>query len=225
MHSAVTARRTPERRFRHLCACSVVGCLALLVLTSCGGTAPTNTPLPRALPLQSGVVTPLPPTALATAAPQEMIMELTSSAFSDGAEIPRRYTCDAEDISPPLSWTAPPRGTASLVLICEDPDARAGTWVHWVLYGLRPDTVNLPEGIPGNEVIHGGVKQGLNDFRSIGYGGPCPPRGPAHRYVFTLCAVDIDLTLGPGATEAEVLQAIKGHILAEAQYTGRYQRA
>ena len=151
-------------------------------------------------------------------------MELTSSAFAEGTEMPRKYTCDGEDISPPLSWTAPPQGTASLVLICDDPDAPGRVWVHWVLYGLRPDARGLPEGVPRDEVIEGGAKQGHNDFRRIGYGGPCPPPGSTHRYVFKLYAVDIDLALGSGATKAEVLQAIEGHVLAEAQLMGRYKR-
>lgn len=151
-------------------------------------------------------------------------MELTSSAFSEGAEIPQRYTCDGEDVSPPLSWTAPPQGTTRLILICDDPDAPAGTWVHWVLYGLPPDARHLPEGVPPAEVIEGGAQQGRNDFRRIGYRGPCPPRGPAHRYFFWLYAVDIDLILDPGATKATVVNAIEGHMLAKAQLIGRYKR-
>lgn len=151
-------------------------------------------------------------------------MEVTSSAFAEGAQIPKEYTCDAENVSPPLSWTAPPRGTASLVLICDDPDAPVGTWVHWVVYGLPPDARHLPEGVPPNEIIEGGAKQGRNDFRRIGYGGPCPPPGPAHRYFFKLYALDIDLTLGPGATKAKVLTAMEGHVLTEAQYMGHYKR-
>ena len=200
-------------RFQYLRECTAVACLALFMLTACGGPAPTNTPLPSTLPPQLG-----PPT------PQEVKMEVTSSAFAEDAEIPKKYTCDAENVSPPLSWTAPPQGTASLVLICDDPDAPVGAWVHWVVYGLPPDARHLPEGVPPNEIIEGGAKQGRNDFRRIGYGGPCPPPGPAHRYFFKLYAVDIDLALGPGATKAEVLKAIEGHVLAEAQYMGRYKR-
>jgi len=193
-------------RSQYLCECIAIVCLALFTPTGCTGTAPTSTPLPAALP------------------PQEVKMELTSSAFAEGTEIPKKYTCDAEDISPPLSWTAPPQGTASLVLICDDPDAPVGTWVHWVLYGLPADARHLAEGVPPTEITAGGAKQGRNDFGRIGYGGPCPPRGPAHRYFFKLYAVDMDLTLGPGATKAEVLKAIEGHVLAETQYMGRYKR-
>jgi len=151
-------------------------------------------------------------------------MELTSSAFAEGAEIPQKYTCDGADPSPPLSWTAPPQGTAGLVLICDDPDAPGGSFVHWVVYNLRPEMRSLPEGVPRTEVIEGGAKQGRNGFRSIGYRGPCPPSGSAHRYFFKLYAVDVDPALGPGATKAEVLKAIEGHVLAEAEWMGRYKR-
>ena len=138
--------------------------------------------------------------------------------------IPRKYTCDVEDVSPPLSWTQPPAGTKSMVLICDDPDAPVGTWVHWVLYNLSPDVTELPEGVPPNEIVLGGAMQGTNDFRRIGYGGPCPPRGPAHRYFFKLYAVDYQPKLRPGARKKDVLKAIEGHILAEGQLMGRYKR-
>lgn len=110
---------------QYLPECTTLGCMALFLLAARGGTAPTEKP---AQP------------------PQEVKMELTSSAFSEGAEIPQRYTCDSEDVSPPLSWTAPPQGTTRLILICDDPDAPAGTWVHWVLQGLPPDARPFPEG-------------------------------------------------------------------------------
>lgn len=152
-------------------------------------------------------------------------MELTSSAFAEGGQIPRNHTCDAGNVSPPLSWTAPPQGTAGLVLICDDPDAPVGTWVHWVVYGLSSDTSHLPEGVPRGESVEGGARQGRNDFRRIGYDGPCPPRGPAHRYLFKLYAVDIDLTLGAGATKGQVVKAMQGHVLAEAALMGRYRRS
>jgi len=151
-------------------------------------------------------------------------IEIKSSAFEEGGMIPRKYTCDAEDVSPPLSWTQPPAGTKSLVLICDDPDAPVGTWVHWVLYNLSPDVTELPEGVPPNEIVLGGAMQGTNDFRRIGYGGPCPPRGPAHRYFFKLYAVDYQPKLRPGARKKDVLKAIEGHILAEGQLMGRYKR-
>ncbi len=152
-----------------------------------------------------------------------MELDIKSSAFGEGELIPEKYTCDGEDVSPPLSWTQPAKGTKSIVLICDDPDAPMGTWVHWVLFGLSPDTMELPEGIPNGKEVLGGAKHGLNDFRKHGYGGPCPPGG-THRYFFKLYAVDTQVDLNAGATKNEVLDAIKDHILAEGQLMGRYSR-
>lgn len=152
-----------------------------------------------------------------------MAFELTSTAFGNGEAIPQQYTCDGPDISPPLQWTSPPAGTKSLALICDDPDAPVGIWVHWVLYGLSADTRELSEGIPKKKV-KGDRKQGKNDFGRLGYGGPCPPRGPAHRYFFKLYALDLEAVLSPGMTKANLLKAIEGHILAEAKLMGRYGR-
>lgn len=153
-----------------------------------------------------------------------MKLQIKSTAFEEGGTIPEKYTCDGEDVSPPLSWTSPPKGTKGLVLICDDPDAPMGTWVHWVLFGLSPDTSALPEGVPAQKVIPGGAKQGINDFHKIGYGGPCPPKGPAHRYFFKLYALDSELDLSAGATKEEVLKAMEEHILAEGQLVSRYSR-
>ncbi len=152
-----------------------------------------------------------------------MKLEIKSTAFKEGGTIPKKYTCDGPDVSPPLSWAQPPEGTKSLVLICDDPDAPMGTWVHWVLYGLSPNTLELPEGVPDKKEVLGGAKQGTNDFRKIGYGGPCPPGG-THRYFFKLYAIDSELDLSAGATKKEVLKRIEGHILAEGQLMGRYSR-
>ncbi len=152
-----------------------------------------------------------------------MKLEIRSTAFEEGGSIPKKYTCDGTDISPPLSWTQPPEGTKSLVLICDDPDAPMGTWVHWVLYGLSPDTLELPEDVPDKKEILGGARQGTNDFRRIGYGGPCPPGG-THRYYFKLYAIDSEPGLSSGATKKEVLDSIEGHVLAEGQLMGRYSR-
>ena len=153
-----------------------------------------------------------------------MAFELKSTAFENGGFIPKKYTCDGSDVSPPLSWTDPPEGTKSLALICDDPDAPMGTWVHWVLFGVPPETRELPEGVPTEKTLSWGGKQGRNDFGRIGYGGPCPPRGPAHRYFFRLYALDTEPDLSPGATKRELLRAIEGHILAEAELIGRYGR-
>jgi hypothetical protein len=151
-------------------------------------------------------------------------MQIQSSAFKEGAMIPKKHTCDSEDVSPALSWSATPAGTKCLVLICDDPDAPVGTWVHWVLFALKPNVNELPEGVPTNGDVLGGAKQGRNDFGNLGYGGPCPPPGKPHRYFFKLYAVDMEPQLKIGATKADVMKTIQGHVLAEAQLMGRYGR-
>lgn len=151
-------------------------------------------------------------------------MELKSSAFTEGANIPRKHTCDAEDISPLLRWDNAPAGTKAFVLIADDPDAPVGTWVHWVIYDLPPETKELAEGTAKTETLEHGTKQGMNDFRRVGYGGPCPPSGSPHRYFFKLYALDAPTNLKPRATKQQLLDAIKGHVLAEAQLMGRYGR-
>lgn len=147
---------------------------------------------------------------------------LTSTAFSQGGEIPARYTCKGQDLSPPLSWSDVPEGTKSLVLICDDPDAPRGTFVHWVVYNIPPSASRLPEGIPAEPSLEDGTLQGINHFGKIGYGGPCPPPGPAHRYFFKLYALDTTLELPPGATKEQVLKAMEGHILAKAELVGTF---
>ena len=151
-------------------------------------------------------------------------MELKSSAFIEGADLPRKHTCDAEDISPLLRWSNVPAGTKAFALIADDPDAPAGTWVHWVIYDLPVETKQLAEGTAKTETLEHGAKQGTNDFRRVGYRGPCPPSGSPHRYFFKLYALDAPTNLKPGATKRELLNAIQGHILGEAQLMGRYQR-
>jgi Raf kinase inhibitor-like YbhB/YbcL family protein len=150
--------------------------------------------------------------------------ELQSTAFSPGAEIPAKHTCDGRDASPALHWTDPPTGTKELALVSDDPDAPGGTWVHWILYGIPATARNLPEAVPTRDTVPGVGRQGVNDFKRIGYGGPCPPRGPAHRYFFRLYALDGEMTLPPRKTEAELLTAIEGHVLGRAEVMGRYQR-
>jgi Raf kinase inhibitor-like YbhB/YbcL family protein len=151
------------------------------------------------------------------------MMKLTSSAFAEGAMIPVKYTCDGQDTSPPLVWADVPGGARALTLICDDPDAPAGTWVHWVAFNLTPETGGLPEGVPPDNTPKTGGVQGTNSWRRIGYGGPCPPGG-THRYFFTLYALDNTLSLASNATAKDVQAAMKGHILAEAQLMGRYKR-
>ena len=153
-----------------------------------------------------------------------MPIEVSSPAFEDGGTIPPRFTCQGDDVSPPLKWANLPDGTKSVALICDDPDAPAGTWVHWVLYDLSPKFDGLPEAIPGGEVTWQGAKQGVNDFRRSGYGGPCPPPGKPHRYFFKIYALDIEPGLPAGASKADLLRAIEGHVLAEGQLIGLYQR-
>lgn len=151
-------------------------------------------------------------------------MKLTSSAFQEGDTIPKQHTADGKDVSPPLKWSDAPAGTRSFVLICDDPDAPVGTWVHWVLFNLPADRTELPEGVPPDKVVLGGAHQGTNDFKKIGYGGPSPPAGKPHRYFFTLYALDSNLNLEPGASKKDVESAMKGHILAHGQLMGKYGR-
>lgn len=156
-----------------------------------------------------------------------MTLRISSPAFADGGPIPRAHTCDGADLSPPLLWEGAPAGTKSFALVVDDPDAPNGTWVHWVLYGLDGTVSNLPAGLPTTPQITGPVRgvQGLNDFRRSGYGGPCPPPGRPHRYVFTLHALDTSLSLPPGASKAVLLDAMKGHVLADARMIGTYGRS
>jgi hypothetical protein len=152
-----------------------------------------------------------------------MSLRVQSSAFSEGGAIPRQYTCDGRDLSPPLSFSGLPPEAKSLALICDDPDAPGKTWVHWVLYNLPPGSKGLPEGVPATKDVPGGGAQGNNDFRKIGYGGPCPPSG-THRYFFKLYALDGQVSLPPGATKQDLLRAMEGHVLAEGKLSGKYTR-
>ncbi|MGD2278726.1 MAG: YbhB/YbcL family Raf kinase inhibitor-like protein [Candidatus Omnitrophota bacterium] len=151
-------------------------------------------------------------------------LELESGAFEDNGYIPALYTCKGDDISPALNWSDVPKGTKSFVLIMDDPDAPLGTWIHWVAYDIPGDLRRLEQNVPRRMTLDNGTKQGINSFRRIGYGGPCPPPGPAHRYVFKLYAVDTKLELLPGATKGAVLRAIQGHILDNTQLTGLFKR-
>lgn len=150
-------------------------------------------------------------------------MKLVSSAFEEGEMIPKKYTCDDMNISPPLNWSSVPEGTKTFAIICDDPDAPMGTWVHWVIYNLPANINELSENVPALEILPNGAKQGRNDFGKIGYGGPCPPGG-THRYYFKIYALEKELDIDAGITKAELLKAIEGHILSEAQLMGRYRR-
>ena len=147
-------------------------------------------------------------------------LDLNSSVFRQGESIPARYTCQGEDVSPPLSIEGVPDDAKSLALIMEDPDAPAGTWDHWILYGLSPGSSKIPEGM-----VPPGAKEGQNSWDDAGWGGPCPPEGEEHRYFFRLYALDTELDMGPGASKHQLRDAMEGHILAEAELMGRYQKS
>ena len=151
-------------------------------------------------------------------------MKITSTAFTEGSTIPKTFTGDGEDHSPPLKWTDVPDRTKSFALICDDPDAPMGTWVHWVIFNLPGDQRELNEGIPPESKLASGAKQGKNDFKKIGYGGPAPPRGKPHRYFFKLYALDAMLELNEGASKKEVEKAMNGHMVASGQLMGQYGR-
>ncbi len=149
-----------------------------------------------------------------------VVFELSSAAFTHGATIPARHTCTADDVSPALSWTAPPEGTASFALVVDDPDAPRRTWQHWLVWNIPPTTRQLGEALGADQHV-----QGTNDFKKLGYGGPCPPPGHgAHRYFFRLYALDVMLGLPVGASRTELDAAIKGHVLASAELMGKSWR-
>jgi Raf kinase inhibitor-like YbhB/YbcL family protein len=149
---------------------------------------------------------------------------LKSSAFAAGAEIPKKFTCVAADVSPALEWSGGPAKTGSFALIMDDPDAPVGTWVHWVLWNLPASAHSLPEGVAKREQLDDGSRQGRNDFSKVGYNGPCPPPGKPHRYFFRLYALDAKLALAAGATRQELDAAMKGHVLGQAEYMGTFRR-
>ncbi len=177
-------------------------CVALLLLPGCPGGTTTN---------EEGTTV-------------SAKLEVSSPAFREGETIPQKYTGDGADASPPLKWGAAPEGARSFAVVCDDPDAPRGTWVHWVLYDLPATATSLPEGVPAKGELEGGGRQGKNDFGNLGYGGPAPPKGKPHRYFFKVYALDATPNLPPGATKAQLLDAMKGHVLAEGQLVGKYGR-
>ena len=152
-----------------------------------------------------------------------MTIELKSNSFKDGGMIPKQFTCDGKNVSPQLSWSKFPEGTKSFAIICDDPDAPVGTWVHWVIYDIPHNINELQEAFPTQKSLPNGIKQGINDFRKIGYGGPCPPSG-THRYFFKIYALDTFLELEAGATKQQLLNAMENHILAHGELIGKYKR-
>lgn len=153
-----------------------------------------------------------------------MALSITSTAFKDGKRIPKKYTCEGDDISPALDWTDVPPEAKSLALIMDDPDAPMGVFTHWVLFNLPSDLSSLDEAQATGEKLGNGAIHGINDFGRTGYGGPCPPPGPTHRYFFAIYALDISLSLKPRSTKQQVLTAMKGHVLTEARLVGTYSR-
>jgi Raf kinase inhibitor-like YbhB/YbcL family protein len=150
-------------------------------------------------------------------------MKLISPAFQDGGPIPKKYTCQGENVSPPFSFAGVPASAKSLALICDDPDAPGKTWTHWVLFNLPASTREIPEGLPRQETIANGAKQGITDFKTAGYGGPCPPSG-THRYFFKIYALDTEVKVAGGASKEQLLKAIEGHVIDEGQLIGTYQK-
>ncbi len=151
-------------------------------------------------------------------------LEVLSPAFKHESNIPVKYTCDGENISPPLTWSGVPEGTKSFALICDDPDAPMGTFVHWVIFNIPADSTGLEEALPGVEKLKSTAIQGKNNFGKIGYLGPCPPKGKPHRYFFKLYALDTKLDLKTGVDKKTLLKAMKGHILAKGELMGYYSR-
>ena len=153
-----------------------------------------------------------------------MTIVLSSTAFKEGDRIPVKYTCDGQDISPALVWDEPPQQTEAFVLMVDDPDAPGGVFTHWMIFNIPANTHQFGEGVPIQEQLESGALQGKNDFGKIGYRGPCPPSGSSHRYRFTIYALDQRLNLKAGASKKQVIDAMQGHILAQGQLTGTYQR-
>lgn len=207
--------------------------LALILtlgLTACGGApapdpqpAPAPTDIPQ--PLEEVPPTDVPPTEEMPAEELSMPFELTSSAFTHEAEIPVKYSCDGEDISPPLVWGDPPAGTQSFALIMDDPDAPVGTWDHWILFNIPADKRELEENLPitGKNQDPEAIFVGNNSWNRADYGGPCPPSG-THRYFFKFYALDTTISLLPGVKKQDLLSAMEGHVLAETELMGTYTR-
>lgn len=179
-----------------------MACLSCGVLASCARQSPQNVPMPMA---KSSIV-------------------LTSPGFKEGEMIPATYTCDGANISPPLNWSGVPHDAKSLVLICTDPDAPGGNWTHWLLWNMPSPARKLLEGFSQKTTLANGAVQGTNDWKKIGWSGPCPPSG-THRYVFTIYALDTTLKLPPSTTKTKLLAALQNHALAQGELMGKYARA
>ena len=153
-----------------------------------------------------------------------MAFTISSSAFSNGGGIPKKFTCDGPDVSPQLAWTEPPAGTKSFSLLADDPDAPVGNWNHWTVWNLPVTLSSLPEGVSKEARLSDGTEQGRNDFGKTGYNGPCPPPGKPHRYYFKLFALDTKLDLKAGSRKKELENAMKGHVLGQGEWMGTFGR-
>lgn len=183
--------------------------VAAVLISSCRGEAPSNS---------NAVAPPASPTPQ-----QKAELNITSRAFAAGGMIPKEFTCDGANTSPQLAWDSGPEKTKGFALITDDPDAPGKTWVHWVAFNIPANVKELPANVPAQEAISVGGKQGTNDFKKVGYGGPCPPTG-AHRYYFHLYALDTELNLDSSTTKDQLLKTMEGHVLAEGELMGKYQR-
>jgi hypothetical protein len=198
---------------------------SILFLTACTATATTQPADAMATQAPAPTTAPADTQAAAEDMDTPIPFELTSISFGQGGPIPEKYSCDGKDISPPLAWGDSPAGTQSLALVMDDPDAPGGTWDHWILFNISPNLRELQENLPitGKNVDPDAIFVGNNSWGRAGYGGPCPPSG-THRYFFKLYALDTTINLLPGATKQELLNAMDGHILAEAELMGTYSR-
>jgi Raf kinase inhibitor-like YbhB/YbcL family protein len=204
-----------------------IGLLIAILLAACAAeSAPTSVPTitPEEQPQIEPTAEPsAPPSEEEEPAMEELDFRLISSAFQQDDPIPASHSCDGENTSPRLTWTNPPAGTQSFTLIFDDPDAPGGTWVHWVLFNLPALARSLPADVAPEPTLANGAVHGSNSWNAIGYGGPCPPSGE-HRYFFKLYALDSVLDLNTGATKEQLLEAMEGHIVAEAELMGTYSR-
>jgi len=182
------------------------------------------TGIAAALMLVAGAAIAFPAGTMAQTKSLTMSLTMTSASFANGGDIAKKFTCDGADVSPQLAWSGAPAGTKTFALLADDPDAPVGNWNHWTMWNLPATLGGLAEGVAKTAHLEGGSRQGQNDFRKTGYNGPCPPPGKPHRYYFKLFALDAGLELKAGAGKAQLEAAMKGHILAQAEWMGRYGR-
>lgn len=195
----------------------MVTCALMVECTPSGTTEKSGTPEVQA--------DSLPKTDTSSTTSSPVLIELTSKTFHSDSTIPAKYTCDGANVSPHLAWGLLPHYTKTLTIICEDIDAPGGPWTHWVIYNIPPaQQQDLPENIPQGLVFPNDMRQGLNDFGKLGWGGPCPPPGKPHQYVFRLYLLDAILHLPGPVDKAAVMRAMEGHIIGEGRLVGVYGR-